>query len=84
MKTKKRFIVGFFVGVAATLFAVLGLLFPLVELMAPVLVPARIVLAPFADSFQNMPGLLNMFILSLVNGLIYGTAFMLAGFLVRR
>ncbi len=62
----------FVVGVAITMPATfLALLSPTGEALLPFLVPASAVLRPLADVVANWPGLVNVAIASLVNGVIY-------------
>jgi hypothetical protein len=62
----------FLVGVAITLPATfLALLVPAGEVLFPFVVPANAVLRPLADVVASWPGLVNVAIASLANGVIY-------------
>ena len=63
------FVVGFFVTVPA---AVLALLLPLGERLAPVLTPGLSLLRPLSPAMAGWPGGANLLLGSLVNGLVVG------------
>jgi hypothetical protein len=60
--------VGVAITVPATFFALLS---PTGEVVFPFLVPANAVLRPLADVVARWPGLANVALASLVNGVIY-------------
>ena len=62
------FLVGVAITVPATLFALLS---PTGEVLFPFLVPANAVLRPLTDVVASWPGLVNVAMASLANGVIY-------------
>lgn len=72
----KIFILGFVVGVVAVFVSTLGLVLRLVEILQPILVPARFLFMPFTEFLANMPGAINILLLSVVNGLLWGVVFL--------
>lgn len=66
---------GFVVGVAVTLPATFfALLSHTGEALHPYLVPSAALLGPLSDVMATWPGLLNMTIAAVVNGLVYAAA----------
>ena len=63
------FIAGAVITMPATMFALLS---PTGEALMPYLVPGAPLLQPLADMMAVWPGLLNMTLVSVANGLVYG------------
>ena len=73
--TRRWVLWGFLVGAAITLPAtILALLSPVGEAIHPYLVPAAALLAPASDAMATWPGLVNMTLGALVNGVVYAVA----------
>lgn len=76
---------GLLIGTAITLPATfLALTTPTGEALHPYLVPGTALLRPLADAAASWPGLVNMVIASLVNGLVYAIGAGLLGALASR
>ena len=73
LRAAKRWAIrGFLTGVAITVPATFfALLSPIGEVAFPFLVPANAVLRPLADVVARWPGLANVALACLVNGVIY-------------
>lgn len=69
----RAFAVGFVVGLVVTVPAILfALLSPVGEALLPLLTPGSLLLRPIAEAMADWPGLLNVGLVSVANGLIYG------------
>jgi hypothetical protein len=51
---------------------VVGLLFPVAELLAPLLTPGVALLRPVSSVLASWPGAVNMLVASVANGLAFG------------
>lgn len=63
------FVVGLVIPLPATFFALIS---RPGEVLLPYLVPSAELLSPLADAMASWPGLLNMSIVSVLNGVTYG------------
>ena len=64
---------GFVVGAVITVPAVLlALISPVGEALLRILIPGSFLLRPIADAMASWPGLLNVGLLAIANGLAYG------------
>lgn len=69
-------LIGFGIGfVMAFVVALLALVLNAVERAEDVLVPARVLLAPWSDPMASWNGLLTMVVAGAVNGLVYAAVF---------
>lgn len=76
---------GFVIGVAITVPAtLLALVSNVGEAIHPYLVPSTVLLRPLADAAASWPGLLNVALAAVVNGLVYATVVGLAAFATTR
>ena len=74
MTTRRWASWGFIAGVAITWpAAALALLSPTGEALQPYLTPGPWLLQPVADTMASWPGLINVLVASVSNGLVYGT-----------
>jgi hypothetical protein len=72
---RRPFLIGFVVGFLITLPAVfLGLLVPAAEKVMPFVTPGRLLLRPLTAWIEVWPGAVNMLIVSVANGLVFGVA----------
>lgn len=70
---RRAFVLGFLAGVLVTVpVAMLALLFPVAERLAPVLTPGVTLLRPLSSAMAGWPGGVNLLLGSLVNGLVVG------------
>ena len=70
---RRAFVLGFLAGFLITVpTAMLALLFPVAERLAPVLTPGVALLGPLSSSMADWPGGVNMLLGSLANGLVMG------------
>lgn len=73
MSARRAFVVGLIVGLVVTVPAVfLALLSPVGEALLPILTPGSLLLRPIADVMASWPGLVNIGLVALADGLIYG------------
>ena len=71
----RAFGVGFVLGLVVTVPAVFfALLSPVGEAALGILTPGSLLLRPRADVMANWPGLLNVALVAVANGLVYGLA----------
>jgi hypothetical protein len=76
MKKYKPFNLGFFVGFLGTFLATFGLLFQFVELFTFFFLGiTRFIIMPLLPLFTNLPGAVNMLLLAIINGAVYGLIF---------
>jgi hypothetical protein len=69
-------LVGFALGFVLTfVVTLLALMLTAAERLEDVLVPARVLLAPWRDPMASWNGLLTMVVAGTVNGLVYAAAF---------
>jgi hypothetical protein len=70
----RAFWVGFVLGLVVTVPAVFfALLSPVGEALLPVLTPGSLLLRPMAEVMATWPGLLNVGLVAVANGLVYGS-----------
>jgi hypothetical protein len=65
------FVLGLLITVPAVFFALLS---PAGEAVLGILTPGSLLLRPFADVMASWPGLLNVALVAVANGLVYGLA----------
>jgi hypothetical protein len=71
-KTKKFAFIGFLVGFLGTfLMAMLPFFLPVDVASNIFLFPARQILAPLNEAMSSWPGLINMLLAAVVNGIVY-------------
>jgi hypothetical protein len=63
------FVLGLVVTVPATFFALLS---PVGEAVLGILTPGSLLLRPLADTMATWPGLVNVALVAVANGLVYG------------
>lgn len=74
-RRRRWFVAGLLVGAAVPLPAtVLALLVPAAERIAPLLVPGAVLLRPLSSVMAGWSGAVNMLLVCVVNGLLYGAA----------
>ena len=82
---RRAFLLGFLAGVLVTVpAAMLALLFPMAERLAPVLTPGVTLLRPLSSAMAGWPGGINMLLGSLGNGLVVGLVVAAVALVVRR
>ena len=75
VSSARAFGAGFVVGAVITLPAVfLALLSPVGEALLRILIPGSLLLLPIGDAMASWPGLLNVGLIAIANGLVYGLA----------
>ncbi len=71
----RAFGIGFVLGLVVTVPAVLfALLSPVGEAVLAILTPGSLLLKPLTDAMATWPGLLNVALVAVANGLVYGLA----------
>ena len=71
----RAFGVGFVLGLVVTVPAILlALISPVGEAVLGILTPGSLLLRPIADAMASWPGLLNVALVAVANGLLYGLA----------
>ena len=71
----RAFGVGFVLGLVVTVPAIFfALLSPVGEAVLGILTPGSLLLRPIADAMASRPGLLNVALVAVANGLLYGLA----------
>ena len=71
----RAFGVGFVLGLVVTVPAIFfALLSPVGEAVLEILTPGSLLLRPIADAMASWPGLLNVALVAVANGLLYGLA----------
>lgn len=71
----RAFGVGFVLGLVVTVPAIFfALLSPVGEAALGILTPGSLLLRPIADAMASWPGLLNVALVAVANGLLYGLA----------
>ena len=84
-RPRRWFVVGVVVGAVVPVPAtVAALLFPAAERVAPLLVPGAVLLRPLSSDMAGWSGLVNMLLVSVANGLLYGAAAALLARVPRR
>ena len=69
----RAFVWGFVVGaIALVLTAFVALLFNMPEWLKDLLTPGALLLSPLADAMADWPGLLNVTLGAVANGVVYG------------
>jgi hypothetical protein len=63
-------VIGFVVTIPAVFLALLS---PVGEALLPILTPGSLLFRPIADVMATWPGLLNVGLVAIANGLIYGS-----------
>jgi hypothetical protein len=72
-RPRRAFLLGFLAGVLVIVpAAMLALLFPVAERVAPVLTPGLALLRPLSSAMAGWPGGVNLLLGSLANGLVVG------------
>lgn len=75
MSGARAFGLGFVIGAVVTVPAILfALLSPVGEAVLGILTPGSLLLKPLADVMATWPGLLNVALVAVANGLVYGLA----------
>ena len=73
MSTRRAFIIGFVVGaVVLVLAAFVSVLVEMPAWLFGVLTVGAVVLRPFAEAMADWPGLINIALAAIANGLVYG------------
>lgn len=73
VRPRRAFLIGFVIGLAVTVPAIfLALVTPVGEALLPLLTPGSLLLRPFADVMATWPGIVNVALVAIANGLIYG------------
>jgi len=73
MTHKKAAWVGFWIGFIGTFISTLGLAVRFIELVSgPFLFITRLILRPVADSFADLPGIINILAFAGINGIVWG------------
>ncbi|MFP5252909.1 MAG: hypothetical protein ACLGH4_03835 [Actinomycetes bacterium] len=76
---RRTALTGFAIGFVMTFLGTfLALLLGVFEQLHPLIVPATLVLRPFAETTRDWNGLLTMVFAGIVNGVIYAAVFALA------
>jgi hypothetical protein len=71
----RAFVLGFVLGLVVTVPAVtFALLSPVGEAVLGILTPGSLLLKPLTDVMATWPGLLNVALVAVANGLVYGLA----------
>lgn len=75
MSGARAFGLGFAIGAVVTVPAIFfALLSPVGEAVLGILTPGSLLLKPLADVMATWPGLLNVALIAVANGLVYGLA----------
>ena len=73
MSTRRAFIIGFVVGaIVLVLAAFVSVLVEMPAWLFGVLTVGAVFLRPFADAMAEWPGLLNIALAAIANGIVYG------------